>query len=449
MRRARGLSTGFRGKRRGSGGGSATTEAADGGEAEGDGFEVGGFGEGGGVVRGVGGRPEFAGVGEGAADGVEEFVGGDVSGAGRAEEETATADVAGGGDGEFVIGGDGVGAVGFAACEGWGVDDGGVERVLGVGEPLEGVGLDGVALAVGDGGIVLIEGEIAVAGGEGVAADVDVGDRAGAAAGGLEGEAAGEAEGVEDVGSGGEAGEAAAVFALIEVEAGFLAFEDLGFEAEIVFEEDDDLGAIAVADAFGDVGGGEGGGGVAAETEDEGVGFEGVDDEGLDHVEVGQPDLGVEFEDESIVVAVEDEGWEAVAFAIDEADAGGGGGDEGGTGGDGGVEASLPPVGVDGGLLGGGEHADAHGGIGVVEACAEVAVGFARVDDGEFAGLAVAVLFADAFGEDPWVAGADGAFTGWGEPEFEPGSGRGKGRGGHEMGREGEEACGCNGGSEG
>jgi hypothetical protein len=47
------------------------------------------------------------------------------------------------------------------------------------------------------------------------------------------------------------------------------------------------------------------------------------------------------------------------------------------------------------------------------------------------------------------VAGADGAFTGWGEPEFEPGSGRGKGRGGHEMGREGEEACGCNGGSEG
>ena len=170
------------------------------------------------MVRGVGGRPEFAGVGEGAADGVEEFFSGDVSGAGRAEEETAAADVAGGGDGEFVIGGDGVGAVGFAACEGWGVDDGGVERVLGVSEPLEGVGLDGVALAVGDGGIVLIEGEVAVAGGEGVAADVDVGDRASAAAGGLEGEAAGEAEGVEDVGTGGEAGEAATVFTLIEVE---------------------------------------------------------------------------------------------------------------------------------------------------------------------------------------------------------------------------------------
>ena len=216
------------------------------------------------MVRGVGGRPEFAGVGEGAADGVEEFVGGDVSGAGRAEEETAAADVAGGGDGEFVIGGDGVGAVGFAASEGWGVDDGGVERVLGVGEPLEGVGLDGVALAVGDGWIVLIEGEVAVAGGEGVAADVDVGDRASAAAGGLEGEAAGEAEGVEDVGTGGEAGEAATVFALIEVEAGFLAFEDLGFEAEIVFEEDDDFGAIAVAEPFGDVSGGEGRGGVAA-----------------------------------------------------------------------------------------------------------------------------------------------------------------------------------------
>ena len=55
----------------------------------------------------------------------------------------------------------------------------------------------------------------------------------------MERECAGEAEGIEDIGSLGDGGEAAAVVALVEVETGFLAVADIGEELKTVFEEGD------------------------------------------------------------------------------------------------------------------------------------------------------------------------------------------------------------------
>jgi hypothetical protein len=179
-------------------------------------------------------------VGDGCADGVGEFGWADVGGAGSGEEDAVGFEVLGGGGGELVVGLDGCGAVAFAPGQRGGVDDDDVEALGGLGgEPCEGIGADGMARAGGDRGEVEIGGEIAAAGVEGVLTDVDIRDRAGPGAGGVERECAGEAEGIEDIGSLGDGGEAAAVVALVEVETGFLAVADIGEELKTVFEEGD------------------------------------------------------------------------------------------------------------------------------------------------------------------------------------------------------------------
>jgi hypothetical protein len=110
-----------------------------------------------------------------------------------------------------------------------------------------------------------------------VIGEVEVGDRACAAAGGVERKAAGEAEGIEHVAAGGQRFDAGAVLALVEKEPGFLAMADVGFELQAVFAEDDGFAWRVVGGkekAFGQavvaLGAFEQ---VAAEAEDEGVGL--------------------------------------------------------------------------------------------------------------------------------------------------------------------------------
>lgn len=139
------------------------------------------------MVRCVCCGPEFAGVGQGGADGVGEFGWADVCGAGSGEEDAVGFEVLGSGGGELVIGLDGAGAVAFAAGQRWGVDDSDIEALGGPGgEPCEGIGADGMARAGGDCGEVEIRGEIAAAGVERVLTDVDIRDGAGPGAGGVE-----------------------------------------------------------------------------------------------------------------------------------------------------------------------------------------------------------------------------------------------------------------------
>jgi hypothetical protein len=232
-------------------------------------------------IGGVGGGFEFGpaatGGAEGGADGVVELGFADVGGAGSGEEEASIADAVESEAGEAVVGLDGSGAFGFAFGHGGWIEDDGVEGFAGcAGEPFERVGLDLMVGSAGDGGEVAVEVEVAAGGGEGVWGDVEVGHRAGPAAGGVDGETAGEAEHVEDIAAAGEGADAAAVVALVEEEAGFLALDDVGFEAEAVFEEDDRRGGV-VSEEIGAVGAGELGlerAEVPADAEDDAVGGE-------------------------------------------------------------------------------------------------------------------------------------------------------------------------------
>lgn len=189
----------------------------------------------------------------------EEFVGRDVGGAGGGDKDAVGAEPWKGGGGELAIGAKCSGFFGCAFGEGGRVENDEFELARGfLGEPFEGVGLDGF-VGCGDG---WVEREVAAGAFEGVGANVEVGDGFGVAARGVEAEAAAEAEGVEDVAIAGESFDDLTVLALVEEKAGFLAAEDVGFEANVVLAKDDGAVEGRAMEDFGAVGK------IAALTED-------------------------------------------------------------------------------------------------------------------------------------------------------------------------------------
>src|SRR4051812_911258 len=83
----------------------------------------------------------------------------------------------------------------------------------------------------------MVEFEIAIRAGEGVRADIEVRDAAGAAASRVNGKAAGETERIENVAPMREGFDVLAIFALIEKKSGLLAANHIGFEAQTILEK--------------------------------------------------------------------------------------------------------------------------------------------------------------------------------------------------------------------
>lgn len=182
--------------------------------------------------------PAAAGLAGGEANGVEKFIGGDMRGAGAGDEPAMTGQMAKAVFSQARVGVDGAGAFAFAFGQGRRVEDDEAKMpFLICRQPLEGVGLDAFVPAMRDVGIGLVQLKIPAGGGQGVLADIEVGDGLGAAARGVEGKAAGKTEGVEHIQSLRELANLTTVLALVQKKPGFLALQDFGFELDSIFEK--------------------------------------------------------------------------------------------------------------------------------------------------------------------------------------------------------------------
>jgi hypothetical protein len=142
---------------------------------------------------------------------------------------------------------------------------------------------------------------------------------------------------------------------------------------------------------------------VATEAEDEAVGTEPFGDNGGDFVEAREPGGGVQFQNERLVVTVQNEAGPAVTFAIDPAVAGGLIVKEAFSPGDGVFEAGYPPSAINSLRFAGVKDAHANGRVRIVQADGEEPIS-AVIDYGQFSWFAFPVLFADAVREEPRMA---------------------------------------------
>lgn len=351
---------------------------------------VGALGVGGDAAEG------FFGVDGGVGDAAVEFFGADVVGAGEGGEDAAGFEHLHGAEVDLLVAAEGIAHGAFGFGEGGGIEDD--EVVAGGGgfvalEEVEAVFGDAVDLHAGDGGVLF--GDFS-----GGFADVHGGDFGGSGEGAGLGEAALIGEAVEDAAAFGEGGDVLVVIQLIEVEAGLLAFEEVGVEGAALVADDEGLGGFAADDAFdllhafGFADGAFVALDDAAWLEDV---VEGLDDEVLAEIH-GE---GEGLDDEEVAVAVDDEAGEAVGFAPDDAaeievDAGGF------ADGDGALDAAGEEVEVEI-LASVGEEAGGDLGLGIVDGTAEgLAADVLKMDD--IAGLGIAEALLDFSGVDPEVA---------------------------------------------
>lgn len=189
------------------------------------------FEEGGGPSRVLGGP----------LDGGLEGVGLDPSGTGEGGKKAAGLEEGKGESVDVFVGAEAFFELGLVVDEFWGIENDHAEGFAGVAVApelfanvgAEEDGLDGGRVEAGmDPGVV-----------ESGFGAVDSGDGGGAGASAGEGEGSGVGKGVEDVASGGIGGDAAAVDALVEVESGFLGVVEGDVETEVVFANEDGVGA--------------------------------------------------------------------------------------------------------------------------------------------------------------------------------------------------------------
>jgi hypothetical protein len=364
------------------------------------------------VVGGLGAALEdaegFAGVEGGFGDDGEQHGFAHVVGAGAGDEDAAGGEQFEGAEVDFLVAAGGGVEAGAGFGEGGRVEDDGRERLVAVlfgGEEVEDVGF--AEVDVGE----AVEGGVGAGAGDGGGGGVDGGDRV-AAGGEVEGESAGGSEAIEGAAGAGVAGGGEVVVALVEVDAGLLAFEQVGIEGESVHADADGAVDGAVQDAFflgqgftvadGDI--------VA---EDDGAGGEEFVERG-EEVGLGAVHALVEgLEDERVMVAVDDEAGEQVGFGEDDA-VGVGVVDDVAAVEEGGFEAASEEGGADGfGLIG--EQAQRDLGRGAVVGGAEDAAGGSGDEDGIAGGGGAAVE--DIACEDPGVAGGDAGGAFFGDPD--------------------------------
>ncbi len=258
----------------------------------------------------------------------DEFLLADVCGAGGSDERSLTSQETNRRGMERLIGADRTLAFPLAFRQrGW-IDD---DEIKGpcrcLIHPGEGVGLLGLMPTRGNSGITLVEGEISPRRIQGMPTQVEVGHRGGAPTSGVQGKTTRETEGIQDLAPLGERLDPTAVLALIEEEPCLLTAEYIGFEAQTRFEEDDGTGrgnamkhrTLLTRSRTLE---------ISTEAQDETLGLPTSDNLFAEQRNPRKPGDRVEFQDESGVVAIEDQPRKAVALSVDEAEAGGGGIDE-------------------------------------------------------------------------------------------------------------------------
>src|SRR5690606_37034454 len=106
-------------------------------------------------------------------------------------------------------------------------------------QPGEGIGLHGLMETGGEAGMIPIEGKIPLGRGQGVGADVEIENRNCSPPSRVEGKAPRKAKGVQHLLAPGMVLHEAPIFALIEKETRLLPLQDVGLEAQAVFEKND------------------------------------------------------------------------------------------------------------------------------------------------------------------------------------------------------------------
>ena len=257
--------------------------------------------------------------------------------------------------------------------------------------------------------LVLVQGKIAARRRQGVFADVQAANTGRAAAGGVEGKSAGITEQIQNGTPLSQRLDVAPVFPLIEKEAGFLSAQDIGFEAQSIFQKDNRpverravknpavFQAKIVEGLFLD---------IATEPQNQAAfAFEQLGR----FIEARQPCRRVKLEDARGVILIQNQPRPAVVLAVDAAKAGRLRIEQAPAKGKSIGRALLPPWAIDLLRLARVQNADANGGLRIKQSNGEEAVG-AIEDDRQLAGLAGPILPAHALREDPRMPPAHNAF---------------------------------------
>lgn len=274
---------------------------------------IGALGVGGNAAQGL------ARIDRGVGDGLMEVLGSDMVGAGKGDKDAAGLEDLEGAEVNLFVAADGVLHALLGAGEGGRIEDDEVEPAVFFGgdllEVVEAVGGDEVDLESGGGGILagLFDGGLT---------DIDGSDGLGSGEGAGLGKAGLIGEAIEHVAALGESGDVAVVLELVEVEAGFLAFEEVGLKDHAVVANLEGRGRITVKDGFGKFHAlGPADGSIVSLNDGGGIEevLQSLDNEVLS-LEHGE---GEGLDDEVVAVAIHDEAGKAVGLAPNEAAEGG------------------------------------------------------------------------------------------------------------------------------
>lgn len=353
-----------------------------------------------------------AGKATGPFDRFEEFSGVDVSRTGTANDDATLPNETDPGTGEICVSVQAGSTVCGAFRKGGRIQD---DKIILFGaallEPFEHVSLDQPMGAIRSG--FRVERKVSARAFKGVRTEIDIGDTAGAGAGGVKGKAAGKTEGIQHILARGKASNKASILALIEEEAGLLTFENIGLETQARFKKNDRIlgrranqhGRIADSDLRGR------GLNVAAQTQNETIGTKLFVDERDHLIEARKPDSGIKLENKCFGILIEDKAWKLITFAIDPAEGVGFRIQNSGAPTAREVETLAPPILVHQRRLSAVNDADTNGRIGIKKAKCQKFV-LPVKNDREFADGSVAALFTDTVRENPRMPGANLRFSG-------------------------------------